>query len=291
MKLVRYGEPGAERPGIWLEAAGGKSARIVDVRAMAFDIEDYDARFWRTFGVERLKGLLGEPGLKTLPAQGVRLGPPVATPRQIVCLGKNYRDHAEEFDSKVPEHPVYFSKSPGSLAGPCDPIPLRPGMDCVDAEVELALVVGRRARSLRVEEALDAVAGYCTFNDVSNRALQKERLQWFFAKSADGFGPMGPWLATADEIADPQALGLRQRVNGVVLQDGHTGLMLFGIARILSDLTNVMTLEPGDVVSTGTPGGIGSARNPPILLRDGDVVECEIDGLGTQRNRVVAAAD
>ncbi len=287
MKLVRYGAPGAERPGIWLEANGDQPARIVDVRAMVFDIEDYDARFWTTFGVERLRGLLAEKALKTIPADGVRLGPPVATPRQIICLGKNYRDHAEEFDSQVPDQPIYFSKSPGSLCGPADPIRLRPGWNRVDAEVELALVIGRRARDVREEDALAHVAGYAVFNDVSNRDLQKERLQWFFAKSADTFGPMGPWLVTADEIPDPQALGIRQRIHGSVLQESHTSKMIFCIASVLADLSRVLTLEPGDVISTGTPGGIGSARQPPVLLRGGDVVECEIDGIGALRNPVV----
>jgi 2,4-didehydro-3-deoxy-L-rhamnonate hydrolase len=287
MKLVRYGVPGAERPGIWLEADGDRHARIVDVRAMVFDIEDYDARFWRTFGVERLRGLLQEKALKTIPADGVRLGPPVAPPRQIICLGKNYRDHAEEFDSKVPDHPIYFSKSPGSLCGPTDPIRLRPGWARVDAEVELALVIGRRARDVSEEYALAHVVGYTVFNDVSNRDLQQSRLQWFFAKGADTFGPMGPWLVTADEISDPQALGIRQRVNGTILQESHTSKMIFRIAQVLADLSRVLTLEAGDVISTGTPGGIGSARQPPVLLRAGDVVECEIDGLGALRNPVV----
>ena len=291
MKLVRYGEPGAERPGIWLEAGNGEPARIVDVRGMAFDVEDYDARFWRTCGVERLRGLLGEPRVKTLRAEGVRLGPPVATPRQIICLGKNYRDHAEEFDAQVPEKPIYFSKSPGSLSGPCDPIRLRPGMERVDAEAELAFVVGRRARDVEERGALSYVAGYSVLNDVSNRDLQKERLQWFFAKSADGFGPMGPWLVTADEIPDPHALGIRQRVNGRTLQESNTANQIFRMERVLADLTRAMTLEPGDVVSTGTPGGIGSARTPPLLLRDGDVVDCEIDGIGALRNPVMAMAN
>lgn len=288
MKLVRYGAPGAERSGIWLEADGEQPARIVDVRGMAFDIADYDARFWQTFGVERLRALLEETNVKTVPADGVRLGPPVAAPRQIICLGKNYRDHAEEFDAQVPEHPVYFAKSPGSLCGAGDAIRLRPGMDRVDAEVELALVIGRRMRDVPEADALAHVAGYTVFNDVSNRGLQKERLQWFFAKGADTFGPAGPWLVTADELGDPQTLGLRQRVNGKVLQESRTGNMIFPIARVLADLSRVMTLEPGDLISTGTPGGIGSARTPPELLRDGDMVECEIDRIGTLRNPVAA---
>ena len=287
MKLVRYGAPGAERPGLWLDATKKEPARILDVRGMVFDIEDYDARFWLTHGVERLKGLLKEPNLKTIPADGMRLGPPVAPPRQIICLGKNYRDHAKEFDAKVPEFPVYFSKSPGSLSGPHDPIRLKPGMERVDGEAELAVVIGKRARDVHEGEALSYVAGYAVLNDVTNRDLQKARLQWFFAKSADGFGPMGPWLVTRDEVKRPHALGIRQRVNGEILQESKTSQMIFRIDMVLADLSRVMTLEPGDVISMGTPGGIGSARTPPVVLHDGDVVECEIDGIGTLRNSVV----
>ena len=287
MKLVRYGAPGAERPGIWLAATKKEPARIVDVRGMAFDVADYDARFWRTFGVERLQALLQEPNLRTIPADGVRLGPPVPTPRMIVCLGKNYRDHAQEFDAKVPEHPIYFSKCPGALSGPHDPIRLRPGMERVDGEAELALVIGRRARDLHEGEALSAVAGFAVMNDVTDRDLQKQRGQWFFAKGADGFAPLGPWLVTRDEVKRPHALGIRQRVNGEILQESKTSRMIFRLEQILADLSRVMTLEPGDVVSTGTPGGIGSARQPPAVLHDGDVVECEIDGIGTLRNPVV----
>ena len=289
MKLVRYGEPGAERPGIWLDATKTEPARILDVRGMVFDVEDYDARFWRTFGAERLKALLKEPNLKTFPADGVRLGPPVAPPRQIICLGKNYRDHAKEFDAKVPEFPVYFSKSPGSLSGPRDPIRLKPGMERVDGEAELAVVIGKRARDVHEGEALSYVAGYSVLNDVTNRDLQKARLQWFFAKSADGFGPMGPWLVTRDEIKRPHALGIRQRVNGEILQESKTSQMIFRIDMVLADLSRVLTLEPGDVISMGTPGGIGSARTPPLVLHEGDVVECEIDGIGTLSNPVVLA--
>ena len=287
MKLVRFGAAGEERPGIWLEATRKEPARIVDVRAMVFDIEDYDGHFWRTFGVERLRGLLLEKHLKTVSAEGMRLGPPVAIPRQIICLGKNYRDHAQEFDAKVPDHPVYFSKSPGAICGPHDPIRLRPGMERVDGEAELALVIGKRARDLQEGDALSHVAGYMVMNDVTNRELQQLRLQWFFGKGADSFGPMGPWLVTRDEIKRPHALGIRQRVNGETLQESKTSKMIFRIEQVLADLSRVMTLEAGDVISTGTPGGIGSARTPPVVLHDGDVVECEIDGIGALRNPVV----
>lgn len=287
MKLVRFGAPGEERPGIWLEADRSEPDRILDVRAMVFDIEDYDERFWNTHGLERLRGLLEESSLKTVPAKGVRLGPPVARPRQIICLGKNYLDHAEEFDSEVPVHPVYFSKSPGSLCGPADPIELRPGMERVDGEAELALVIGKRMQDVEEPHALDHVAGYTVLNDVTNRDVQKSRLQWFLAKGADTFGPMGPWLVTSDEIKRPHDLDITQRVNGEELQDSNTSRMIFQIPMVLSELSRMMTLEPGDVISTGTPGGIGSARTPPVVLHEGDVVECEIERIGTLRNPVI----
>lgn len=288
MKLVRFGNQGSERPGIWLDAADGVPDRIVDVRASVFDIEDYDARFWATWGVERLRGLLREANLKLIPAEGVRLGPPVARPGQIVALGKNYRDHAEEFDATVPERPVYFSKSPNALTGPADSIFLTSETTCVDAEVELALVIGKTACRVKAEEAFEYVAGYTVFNDVTDRRLQRAHGQWFFGKSVDSFGPMGPCLVTADEIGTPQALRICQRHNGRTLQESNTSQMIFGIEEVLADVTRAMTLQPGDILSTGTPGGIGSARNPPVLLASGDVVECEIESIGCLVNRVVS---
>ncbi len=284
MKLVRYGEAGKERPGIWLD---GAEPRIVDVRGMAFDIGDYDARFWATGGPGRLRGLLDDPGLKTVPAAGVRLGPPVARPGQVVCLGKNFAEHAAEFDGRWPECPVYFAKAAGALAGPGDAIRVPEGAE-VDGEVELALVVGRRARRLKAEVAMEAVAGWMVFNDVTRRDEQRRRGQWFFAKGGDGYGPCGPWLTTADEAGDVYAKTMRQRVNGRVLQEAQAGEMAFRAAEVLADLTAWMTLEAGDIVSLGTPGGIGSARTPKVLLKPGDVVECEIEGLGTLRNPVAA---
>ena len=287
MKLVRYGEAGQERPGIWLD---GEEPRIVDVRGMAFDITDYDARFGAPGGVARLRGLLDDPGLKTVPAAGVRLGVPVARPRMVVCLGKNFAEHAAEFDGQRAECPVYFAKATGALAGPGDAIRVPAGAE-MDGEVELALVVGRRARRVKAAEAMECVAGWMVFNDVTRRDEQRRRGQWFFAKGGDGCGPCGPWLTTADEAGDVYAKTMRQRVNGRVLQEARAGEMIFRVAEVLEDLTAWMTLEAGDVVSLGTPGGIGSARTPPVLLKAGDVVECEIEGLGTLRNPVAAEED
>jgi 2-keto-4-pentenoate hydratase/2-oxohepta-3-ene-1,7-dioic acid hydratase in catechol pathway len=287
MKLVRYGEAGNERPGIWLDGTGGEGARIVDVRGMVFDIQDYDARFWKCGGLARLRGLLGEPRLKTVVADGVRLGPPVACPGQLLCVGKNYREHAAEFGGGLPEEPVWFAKNPRCLIGAGDAIPVPAGEGaCVDGEVELALVVARRAWRLAEAEALDVVGGYMVFNDVTDRALQRARGQWFMGKSADGFGPCGPWLVTPDELGDAGDLPLSHRVDGTELQRARTSEMVFSVARLLADITSVMALEPGDVVSTGTPGGIGSARTPPVLYRPGCTVECEIGGIGALRNTV-----
>ena len=266
MKLVRYGEAGNERPGIWLDGTDGEGARIVDVRGMVFDIQDYDARVWKC---------------------GVRLGPPVACPGQLLCVGKNYREHAAEFGGGLPEQPVWFAKNPRCLIGAGDAIPVPAGEGtCVDGEVELALVIARRAWRLAEDEALSAVGGYMVFNDVTDRALQRARGQWFMGKSADGFGPCGPWLVTPDELGDAGDLPLSHRVDGTELQRARTSEMVFSVARLLADITSVMALEPGDVVSTGTPGGIGSARTPPVLYRPGCTVECEIGGIGMLRNTV-----
>ena len=286
MKLVRFGAPGTERPGIWLAATKKEPARIVDVRAMAFDIEDYDERFWRTCGVERLKGLLGEKVLKTVPAEGVRLGPPVARPRQVICLGKNYRDHAEEFDAKVPDHPVYFAKSPGSLCGAGDPIRLRPGMERVDGEVELALVIGKRARDIQESDALGHVAGYTVMNDVSARDLQKAHAQWIMGKGPDTFAPLGPCLVHKSSIPDPHNLFIRCSINGELRQNANTKDMVFDIPSLIATLSSVVTLEPGDIIATGTPAGVGVGFTPPKFLQHGDEMRCEIEKIGALVNTI-----
>jgi 2-keto-4-pentenoate hydratase/2-oxohepta-3-ene-1,7-dioic acid hydratase in catechol pathway len=254
---------------------------------MVFDIQDYDERFWRCGGLARLRGLMEEPRLKTMAAEGVRLGPPVARPGQLLCVGKNYREHAAEFGGGVPEVPVWFAKNPRCLIGAGDEIPVPVGEGArVDGEVELAVVIARRAWRVSEEEALGMVGGYMVFNDVTDRNLQRARGQWFMGKSADGFGPCGPWLVTPDELGDAGDLPLAHRVDGVVLQEARTSDMVFPLARLLADVSSVMALEPGDVVSTGTPGGIGSARTPPVLYRPGCTVECEIGGIGVLRNTV-----
>lgn len=285
MKLVRFGPPGQERPGVWLDDTPG----ILDVRAMAFDIEDYDAHFFSRWGLERLRGLLAEKNRKIVPAEGVRLGPPVARPGKIICLGKNYRDHIAEFDSKTPDRPILFAKAATALVGPYDAIRL-PADAEADVEVELAAVIGKTARNLSEGDAMSCVAGYTILDDVTDRAAQRADGQWFRAKSRDTFCPLGPFLVTADEVPDPYALRLTSKIRGQLLQDARASDMIFKLAYLIAYASAAMTLEPGDVLSTGTPGGIGSARKSPVLLRPGDEVEVAIEGLGVQRNRVESDA-
>lgn len=284
MKLVRFGEPGKERPGVWLD-----DDQILDVRAMAFDITDYDAHFFETYGLQRLAALLKESSRRCISSRNVRLGPPIARPSKIICLGKNYADHAREFDAEIPSQPVLFSKAPSSIIGPYDPVILPPGNAMCDVEVELAVVIGRRMKNIPEQESLAHVAGYMILDDVTDRVAQREGKQWFRGKSPDTFCPMGPWLVTADEVGDPQRLALRSKISGRILQDANTADMIFSVARVLSFISATITLEAGDVVATGTPGGIGSARTPPVLLHPGDVIELEISGLGHQRNEVRAS--
>ncbi len=285
MKLIRFGPPNQERPGVLIE----KDSKILDVRAMAFDIKDFNGHFFTHWGIRRVQALLKEPSLKTVPADGVRLGPPVARPGKIVCLGKNYADHAAEFDAEIPSSPILFSKAPTSLVGPFDPILLPCGANIVDGEVELAVVIGRTARGVQESDALQFVAGYTVLNDVTDREAQKEGRQWFRAKSADTFCPLGPYLVTPDEIRDPQNLRLYSKINGQTLQDNSTSKMIFKIAHLISFISSSITLEAGDILATGTPGGIGSAHKPPVLLRPGDTIEAGIEGLGRQRGTAQAS--
>ncbi len=287
MKLVRFGSPGHERPGLWLEDRG--QPELLDVRAMAHDIEDYNATFFARHGIERLRGLLGEERQPRLPAAGVRLGPPVARPAQLICVGKNYADHAAEFDAKIPETPLFFAKAVSSLIGPEDAIVLPDSCPEADAEAELAVVIGRPLKNAVEARALEAVAGYCALNDVTDRALQRAAGQWFLGKSSDTFCPLGPWLVTPDETGDPQNLRVASRRNGEPLQEGRSSTMIFSIARLLAALSARITLQPGDILATGTPAGVGFARTPPVLLRPGDIIEVEVERLGILRNPIVRA--
>jgi 2,4-didehydro-3-deoxy-L-rhamnonate hydrolase len=290
MKLVRFGPPGHEHPGIWLENTPSPGeASILDVRAMAFDIEDYDGHFFSRWGIDRLRGLLRESRRKTVPADGVRLGPPIARPGKIICLGKNYANHAAEFDAELPDRPILFAKAATALTGPFDPISLPPGSKVVDVEVELAVVIGSKGRNVTRDQAMSLVAGYTILNDVTDREAQRADKQWFRAKSFDTFCLLGPFLVTPDEVSNPRNLNLYSKINSQGLQQSNTSHMIFDLAHVISYVSATMTLEPGDVIATGTPGGIGSARKPPVVLHAGDTVEIGVDRLGVQRCRVVSA--
>lgn len=281
MKLVRFGEIGRERPGLWLD-----DGRILDVRATAFHIEEYNERFFAGPGIEQLRCLLDDPGARYVDAADVRLGPPVARPSKIICVGANYADHAKEFGHAIPEQPILFSKATSAIIGPFDPIRLPQEARVVDAEAELAVVIGRKASRVRQADAMAHVAGFTVLNDVTERLVQKTAGQWFRGKGFDTFCPLGPYLVTPDEIGDPGALRVWQRLNGELLQEGCTADMLFPIPFLIEYISHGMTLLPGDVIATGTPPGIGSAREPQCLMQPGDTVEVGVDGIGSQCSEV-----
>lgn len=287
MKLVRFGEPGRERPGVWIDQAPELEGRagILDVRGMAFDLRDYDRFFFERHGLARVRNLLTEPGRRVLPAERFRLGPPVAPGGQVICVGKNYADHAREFDATVPSSPILFSKAPGTLIGTGDPIRLS-GSDEADYEAELAVVIGRTAHDLAEEQALDAVAGYTLLNDVTDRRLQRTGGQWFAGKSRDSFCPVGPALVTPEAMPDPRAIPLSLSLNGTTMQEGNTGDMIFSIRCLIAHLSRILTLRPGDLLATGTPAGVGFARTPPVFLKSGDVVAVESPPIGRLVNPV-----
>jgi 2,4-diketo-3-deoxy-L-fuconate hydrolase len=284
MRLIRFGAPGAERPGLLLPDD-------TRVDASAFG-EDWDERFLGSEGLSRLEAWFREHGgraPRVSPAE--RLGPPIARPSKIVCIGLNYADHAKESGAAVPEEPVIFFKSTTALSGPDDDVVLPRGSTRTDWEVELAAVVGRRARYVALEEAPSFVAGYVLHNDYSEREHQLERKgQWVKGKSADTFAPLGPFLATPDEVGDVQSLEMWLTVNGKARQKSRTSNMIFGVAHLVHYVSQFMTLVPGDVISTGTPAGVGLGLKPPVYLKAGDEVECGIERLGRQRQRIVPSA-
>lgn len=281
MKLVRFGEKGKERPGIWMG-----DGSILDVRALAFHIEDYNGFFFEHHGIRQLEALVCDPGSTFVDAKDVRLGPPIARPSKIICVGANYADHAKEFGHEIPEEPILFSKATSALNGPFDPIVLPDEAQVVDSEAELAVVIGRRATKVSADEALEHVAGYTVLNDVTERVVQKASGQWMRGKGFDSFCPMGPYLVTPDELIGIDKLRVWQKFNGDALQDGNTADMMFKVSFLIEYISQGMTLFPGDVISTGTPPGIGSARDPQVLMRSGDVVEVGVDGVGAQRSEV-----
>jgi 2-keto-4-pentenoate hydratase/2-oxohepta-3-ene-1,7-dioic acid hydratase in catechol pathway len=220
------------------------------------------------------------------PLKGLALYPPIMRPSKIICLILNYESHAAEQNREPPKHPVAFSKAPSALSGPFDEIVIRPGVEQVDAEAELAVVIGREGTMIDTSEALDYVAGYMAFNDVSARKIQIEDRQFFRGKSFDTFAPCGPWLVTPDELGDPHELSIIQRLNGEVMQESNTKELIFTVPEIISFLSQGLTLVPGDIIATGTPGGVGLFRDPQLFLKEGDLVEVEIERIGKITNRV-----
>lgn len=282
MKLIRFGRTGEERPG--LELADG---RRVDASGFG---QDYDEAFYGGDGIERLRSWAHDHGAAApLIPEGARLGPPVQRPSKIVCVGLNYADHARESGMDVPKEPVLFFKSSTSLCGPNDDVVIPRGSCKTDWEVELAFIVGKRASYVSEEDALNHVAGYALHNDYSEREWQLERGgQWVKGKSADTFAPLGPFVVTPDEIADINSLSMWLKVNGEIRQNSSTSQMVFRVPKLLSYISQFMTLLPGDIVSTGTPPGVGLGFKPPVFLRAGDVVELGIAGLGQSRQRARA---
>ncbi|UUU19842.1 fumarylacetoacetate hydrolase family protein [Streptomyces sp. DSM 40750] len=277
MKLLRVGAPGEERPAVLTD-----DGRLLDLSSVASDI---DGAFLASGGAERARAAVEAGGLSELDPDGLRIGAPVARPGKIICVGLNYRDHAAETGAAIPPRPVVFMKDPGTVVGPYDEVLIPRGSVKTDWEVELGVVIGRRARYLEgPEEAAEVIAGYAVSHDVSEREFQLEySSQWDLGKSCETFNPIGPWLVTADEAGDPQDLRLRLSVNGVKRQHGHTRDMIFPVHRIVAYLSQYMVLEPGDVINTGTPAGVALGLPGTPYLRPGDTVDLEIDGLGSQR--------
>ena len=281
MKLVRYGPAGKEKPG--LIDADGK------LRDLSKKIKDIDGSTLAPAVLATLKKLDTKklPLVKGKP----RLGSCVAKPSQFVAIGLNFIDHAKETGSPIPENPIVFFKSPGSMVGPNDNVMIPRNSTQLDWEVELGIVIGRKASYVDKKDALKYVAGFCVINDVSERdfQLKKGASQWSKGKGCDTFGPTGPWMVTRDEIKDVQNLGMWLDVNGVRRQTGSTKTMIFGVAEVVADVSQYMTLLPGDVITTGTPPGVGMGMKPPVWLSAGDVITLGIDGLGAQKQKVVPA--
>lgn len=277
MKFLRYGEAGAERPGL-LDRDGR-------IRDLSNHIDDLRGAVLGDLAA--LSGL--DPASLPLVEGAPRLGPPVAGTGKMICIGLNYADHAAESGMAVPPEPVIFMKATSAICGPDDPIVIPRGSEKTDWEVELAVIIGKTAKYVGEAEAMDHVAGFAIANDVSERAFQAERQgQWTKGKSCDNFGQIGPWLVTPDEVADPQALAMWLKVNGETRQDGSTATMVYKVPFLIHYLSQFMSLHPGDVISTGTPPGVGMGMKPPRYLKAGDVVELGIEGLGSQRQDVVA---
>lgn len=278
MKLMRVGQPGQEKPAI-LDAEG-------KVRDLSAHVKDIGGEAISPEGLKKIAAI----DLGTLPVLNEeRIGACVAGTGKFICIGLNFSDHAAETGATVPPEPVIFMKATSAIVGPNDNVVIPRGSEKTDWEVELGVVIGKTAKYVSEADALDYVAGYCVSHDVSERAFQTERAgQWTKGKSCDTFGPIGPWLVTKDEITDPQNLGMWLKVNGQIMQDGSSKTMVYGVAHVVSYLSQFMSLHPGDVISTGTPPGVGMGLKPPRYLKAGDVVELGIEGLGSQKQTFVA---
>ena len=278
MKLLRYGAIGAEKPGM-LDADG-------NLRDLSGVIADIGGDVLSDAGLAKLRDL--DPASLPKVAGNPRLGPCVAGIGKFCCIGLNYSDHAAETGAAIPEHPILFMKANSAIVGPDDDVMMPRGSTATDWEVELGVVIGTTAKYVTKENALDHVAGYCVINDVSERDFQAKLTgQWTKGKSCDTFGPTGPWLVTRDEVEDPQNLAMHLDVNGKRMQTGNTSTMIFTVAEIIEHLSGLFTLHPGDVISTGTPPGVGLGMKPtPVFLKNGDVMELSISGLGSQRQTV-----
>ena len=282
MKLIRFGQPGKEKPGIILHDGSRR-----DVSAFT---KNYDEAFFEDDGVNKLKNwlMINENSLPVV-NYDVRLGPPIARPSKMICIGLNYAKHAAESGMKIPKEPVLFFKAPSAVTGPNDNIIIPKNSQKTDWEVELAVVIGKRALYIDESEAMNHVAGYVLHNDVSEREFQIERSgQWVKGKSADSFAPIGPYVATKDEIPDPHNLNLWLKVNGETLQLSNTSDLVFKIPFLVSYISQFMSLIPGDIISTGTPSGVGLGLKPPRYLKPGDIVELSVDGLGSAKQNVIA---
>ena len=282
MKLIRFGELNNEKPGIQLD----NNSRI-DVSSF---VNDYDEFFFENDGIEKLRNWLKKNQEKCpIIGKNIRIGPPISRPSKIVCVGLNYAKHAAESGMDVPSEPVLFFKSSSAITGPFDPIIIPKNSTKTDWEVELAVVIGKKASYITKKNALKHVAGYVLHNDVSEREFQIERSgQWVKGKSCDSFAPLGPFIATTDEISNPNNLNLWLKVNGKEMQNSNTSDFIFDVEEVVSYISQFMTLLPGDIISTGTPFGVGLGLNPPKYLKDGDVVELGIDGLGISKQTCVS---
>jgi 2-keto-4-pentenoate hydratase/2-oxohepta-3-ene-1,7-dioic acid hydratase in catechol pathway len=278
MKLLRYGRSGEEKPGL-LDSQG-------DIRDLSAHIKDINPETLHPDSLDRLRAL--DPESLPKVDANTRLGPCVGNIGKMMCIGLNYSDHAAETGATPPDHPILFMKASSAIVGPNDNVELPRGSQSTDWEVELGVVIGKKAKYVSRENALAYVAGYTIVNDVSERTFQLGISgQWTKGKSCDTFGPTGPWLVTTDEIGNPQALDMSLDVNGKRMQTGTTETMIFTVAEIIEHLSNLFTLHPGDIISTGTPPGVGMAMKPAVYLKAGDVMELTIEGLGTQRQKVV----